>query len=235
MSLYYVTGIDKGIRRAYKSGSMAKRTKILTLGEAVGQQIREQREDADVTQEAIAASARNTGLRHWVRATVAQLELGSRDLTSIELLLMPVVLYGVGIRIELADLLPADANIEVRAHHRSGEVPHRTYVAAKTLQRIASGEARAAIKEMTTDHLDRVARDAPDVLAGETEQRAANRLGVTVRALRQTAMRLWRRTLAEERERRLVERDTAGMDSRKLQAMRGHITRQLLAEIEAAS
>jgi hypothetical protein len=66
---------------------------------------------------------------------------------------------------------------------------------------------------------------------GEAELKAARALGLAPLKLVHIAHRLWGRTLTAERERRLAERLTSTTSARAAQAMRGHITRSLLAEL----
>ncbi len=63
------------------------------------------------------------------------------------------------------------------------------------------------------------------------ERHAARKLGTTPERVNLAAVHLWGRTLAEERDHRLSEQ--AGKASaRRRQALRGHITRELLTELE---
>jgi hypothetical protein len=67
--------------------------------------------------------------------------------------------------------------------------------------------------------------------AGVLEQRAARRFKVDALHVAVAARRRWRRSLTEERNRRSAEA-TVGKSGRAAQTLRGHVTRQLLAEIE---
>ena len=66
---------------------------------------------------------------------------------------------------------------------------------------------------------------------GDTERNVAGKLGTTPERINLAAMSLWGRTLAEERDHRLRE-GAADASPRQRQAWRGHITRDLMAEIE---
>ena len=84
----------------------------------------------------------------------------------------------------------------------------------------------------------------------DAEGKAARRLGVSTSVIADTARRLWGRTLTEERDIRVnVERGDdiladayqgplpngeTRLERRALQARRGHITRALIAELQAA-
>jgi hypothetical protein len=71
-----------------------------------------------------------------------------------------------------------------------------------------------------------------DVSAGlGAEVKAARRLGVEPNTLSVAARRLWGRGLSEERDRLVQNRATADMSPRTVQALRGHITRELLNQL----
>lgn len=76
------------------------------------------------------------------------------------------------------------------------------------------------------------AREAVVDVWGESERKAARRIGVTPEAVSLTAHSRWGMGLTDERERRLAERVRDRTVRRSVQAMRGHITRQLVDEIE---
>jgi transcriptional regulator with XRE-family HTH domain len=95
--------------------------------------------------------------------------------------------------------------------------------------------------------------DAPDLevqeaareAAGEAERKAATRLGVPAYAIALAARRQWHRSLTSERDRRVAERPFDGdeveeetYDPRtsqaRRQAIRGHVTRALLSELQQA-
>ena len=212
---------------------MARTPAARRFSEAVGQQIRALRAQAGITQEDVAASARNNGL-NWVRATVAAVELGRRELSCSELLLLPVALYGVGLRVELADLIPEKGQIEMSKYSPKAGFPVSRTIEAGALRQIVSGRACDAMRHLATTTLDKIARHAPEALAslGDSVVKAAGRLGVQPSVLTRTAMKLWGQSLSEERERRLAREDISESDPRSLQARRGHITRKLLAEIQ---
>jgi hypothetical protein len=73
------------------------------------------------------------------------------------------------------------------------------------------------------------------LLASEAEARtatkAARKLDVSPLLVAETAIRLWRRSLNEERDRIVAERAVAGDDPDRLRALRGWVTRQLVDQI----
>ena len=64
--------------------------------------------------------------------------------------------------------------------------------------------------------------------AGLAEEAAA-RFGTTPADVKKTAARIWSRTFREERERRLAK----GAGEGDLRVRRGHVTRELMTELEA--
>lgn len=74
----------------------------------------------------------------------------------------------------------------------------------------------------------------PTPRGGEPERRAGRDLEIGAVEVSKLAQHLWSRTLKEEREARVQERVEAGASRRTLQAVRGHVTRELLAELREA-
>lgn len=167
-------------------------------------ELRAWREAAGLTQDEVATAARAKGLP-WVRDTVAALELGRRELTLDEL----VVLRGKPLeRAEVASLF------------------------------------------------DRAKRQAPLSAASaaqlDAEGKAARKLGVEPPVVVAAAHRLWGMTLTEKRDRVLqdhvgvraltvnywqkqgVSVDEPVTSARTIQAARGHITRNLVAQLRDA-
>jgi hypothetical protein len=68
---------------------------------------------------------------------------------------------------------------------------------------------------------------------GETERKAARALHVDDPAeVAVAALKLWGRSLTQERDARVVDAAAPDASPRTLQALRGHVTRHLLEEIE---
>jgi hypothetical protein len=68
---------------------------------------------------------------------------------------------------------------------------------------------------------------------GETERKAARTLHIDDPAeVAVAALRLWGRSLTQERDARVVDAAAPDASPRTLQALRGHVTRHLLEEIE---
>jgi hypothetical protein len=68
----------------------------------------------------------------------------------------------------------------------------------------------------------------------EVEYKAARTLGMNRETLRQLSLAVWGRPIFAERERRLAAMHLNGAPEPTIQAQRGHLTRQLIAEARAA-
>lgn len=189
----------------------------LTLHEYIGQQIRRIREQRHLLQEELARLAQKHGL-DWGRDTVAAVETGHRRVSLEEFLLLKPVL-----EIDLQDLFQK-GNIIL-----GGQVVRSDSL--KTL--LSSGSSALRVVRNTSVppsflnfRGNGTGARAPVVDSAETK--AAKKLGVMPQTIVETAQALWQRTLSEERD------DRAGrdVDARTLQALRGHISRELIAEIQ---
>ena len=65
----------------------------------------------------------------------------------------------------------------------------------------------------------------------DAEAKAARRLGTDAETIRTAAKSLWHRVLDHERDARVAAQADAEASPRKIQALRGHVTRSLLAEL----
>jgi hypothetical protein len=70
--------------------------------------------------------------------------------------------------------------------------------------------------------------------SSDVERLAARRLGVADAAIVETAIELWGRSLAAERDDRAKERGRRGATSSTGRAARGHVTRTLIEELRVA-
>jgi transcriptional regulator with XRE-family HTH domain len=82
-------------------------------------------------------------------------------------------------------------------------------------------------EKMTPEEVMLITRDA----ARDTEQKAAANLDVPTLAIAIAARKSWGRSLTEERDWRVSEKASGSMTPRTVQALRGHITRELLGEL----
>jgi hypothetical protein len=210
--------------------------------------MREARQRLGLRQEDAAARARAYGLPTWIRGTVAQAEVGARRFALEEVLLL-----ALAYETSLAELIAGDDGELV-------ELTPQARLSVGALKAMLSGD-QAAVQGLSTEAVDIPARRGapatsrsgrfPDVLAeaqrfgigdrsllehaldevSDAERHAARKLGATPERVNLAAVRRWGRTLAEERDHRLSER-ASGVPARRLQALRGHITRELLTELE---
>ncbi|MBO3752182.1 hypothetical protein J5X84_39490 [Streptosporangiaceae bacterium NEAU-GS5] len=120
-----------------------------------------------------------------------------------------------GRALRLADLAAAAADVPARAETTGSVRKGRFPDVLDQAQRFGIGE------QQLQRALDGI---------GEAERYAARKLGTTPDRINLAAMRRWGRTLAEERDQRVAERGGAA-SPRQLQALRGHVTRELMAEL----
>lgn len=219
---------------------------VRPLREVLAAGMKEARRRLDLRQEDAAARARACGLSTWIRGTVAQAEVGARRFTLEEL-----VLLTLAYETNLAELIAGDEDDLV-------ELTPDARLSVGALRALLSGH-RADLPGLGADAIDVPATRGtprrqpgrfPDVLAeakrfgigdrsmlehaldevGDAERHAARRLGTTPERINVAAMRRWGRTLAEERDYRLSLQGP-DMPARRRQALRGHITRDLMAEL----
>jgi len=204
-----------------------------TLARAVGRRIRELRDAHGWVQEDVAAIARVFGL-DWTRATVAAIETGRRNLSAEELLLLPVLFGNLrGFALLKDGEPPASKPEDLDDFFPDGEevvLTPSVSLLPELLRALVSGRYGKDEKE----RLDSMAATMEGLRgeAGEAEERAALRLGVTVVDIMATGQRLWGRSLTEERDRRVAERGSdIPLESRR--AIRGRVTRKLIEELGA--
>jgi transcriptional regulator with XRE-family HTH domain len=225
----------------------------MSLTDAIATRLRQLRMEHGGRQEEIAAAARHFGLQ-WTQATVAAIETGKRRLSLEELTLLPLILqYVFKWLVGFSELVPNDKVIEVTPQLR---------LKGSTVTEIWSGGYEEGILEeipllrakleqswKELDAIDQAICLAwPNTTNGElmlygerihyeshgvAEQKAARRLGVRPWMIVVAAHHLWGRGLTEEREARMNKDSDGATSSRTLQAMRGHVTRILLHELES--
>ena len=218
------------------------------LREVLATGVKEARQRQGLRQEDAATQARAYGLSSWIRGTVAQAEVGARRFALEEVLLL-----ALAYETNLAELIAGDEREIV-------ELTPDARLSVGALRALLSGD-RERLRDLPVEAVDVPARRGrpprrsgrfPDVLAeagrfgigdrsllaraareiGDAERHSARKLGTTPEQINLAALRLWGRTLAEERDHRLSER-SASLSARSRQALRGHITRDLMTELEA--
>jgi hypothetical protein len=197
----------------------------LTISDALAAGFARRRRELRRTPDEIAQTLRLFGF-DWTRATVAAYERGERKIVIEELLgllaaystNLPAVLDGFG-------SLQITSGVAVPDH--------------RVIRWLAEGEAAKPGEDPFADPNEAEARF-------DAETKAAASFGVEPIVVVRAAHRLWGRGLTAERERRMldevatvVEKDlgavpdeaSADRTARTLQAKRGHVTRELLAEL----
>lgn len=235
----------------------ARMRRLRTVGEARDE---EAPTDDDLgggyPQELVADIAQQVGL-DWTRATVASIETGRRNLTLEETVLLPVIfsmLLGRPVSLS-GELIPPEEIELVEGVTAAGlwvletlrgvppygleedaqgwVVPFADPDAAGTIPRHRASRAEF-VRDRAALRIDAGVMDRERArVDNEAEDKAARRLGVPVEVLREASEQLWHRRLTDEREARLEARltETGEATPRSLQAVRGHVTRELLDEL----
>ncbi len=194
----------------------------------MGRAVREVRVSEGITLDQLARQAREHGLR-WSTARVIEFEKGALRLTLPMLLVVAQSLSELtGREIGLGHLIPPSSSPFVRVtdewvvnRSRLAKILGFQPVRLGTLVDVGGDWTHQDLKETADAVAGAFARLSPTL----AEERAAKRLGVRPRRVAAAAHILWRRHLDEEVAAR------AGSDASP--QAKGHITRQLLAEIDA--
>lgn len=191
----------------------------LTLGQVIGENLKRHREAMRWTQHEMARHLQRSGL-NWARGQVAAVEAGNRESVSFEAMVVLAAALGVGV----PDLLAGDGLVQLTPDARQTRGGLRTLVAGRI--------------DMDLELPDRiqVSQQAAQ-LRYEADIALAKRLGLSAQDVMTAARGLFDgRTLTEERDLRVkvLTLDDETMSIREQQAHRGHITRELSAEIEKA-
>lgn len=174
------------------------------FGEQLSERLRAARVSAGRRQEDVADDMRLLGFTRWTKATVAGIELGRRAITPEELSVLALVLD----------------RPEQDLRDFEFVTPGGAVITREMVRAALTGDGMSDRTWVVDNE-----KDWPD----EAETKAAVRLGLTVEDLQSTAVTKWGCSLSEERDRRLG--DISNTPRRTAQARRGHITRQLLAEL----
>jgi transcriptional regulator with XRE-family HTH domain len=233
----------------------------VTIDRGIGQQLERIRREQDLSVEQIAAGARDLGLA-WSRNTVLGIERGKRGLNIAEFLLLPLVLdrsferLGRSVPpISPGALLP-DAKVDVGGVWVDGEVLRALLrgtrppvgaiqIVPRQKEPLRRGRRQqepelVAVRTMLPDDVEAAARIERASL-GEAEMKLARTLGTLPELIVLASFDTWHRPISEERDARLevldvpdAPADKAQSRRRSLQALRGHITRELTEEFNDA-
>jgi transcriptional regulator with XRE-family HTH domain len=190
-------------------------SKVPTLDQVVGHNLRRLHEAAEMTQDEVARRARGAGLP-WSRSTVAALEAGTKTIDVAELV-------GLAIAVApLTELLAGNGPVRLGA----------LAIDLGTVRKVLAGKSDLLSQE-DADYLMQGARRVAAAWAvhGEAEQKAARKLHMDALDLATAAQRRWGRSLTEERDARVKDSAPADLSPRSRQALRGRVTRQLLEEL----
>jgi hypothetical protein len=207
--------------------------KRVTIEECAGWQVARLREMGGLTQDDLAMSAQRLGFA-WGRSSITALEAGKRELTAAEFFALPIIALDAlsavhpdgwqgAVRQWGDDLQPAafvqlDRSEDLELDE--GCTVPRGVVAGW----FVSGKAKMVRPPVRS-------RSAPSMVAGEAERKLARALGLEPGDVVAAAVKRWGRSLTEERDARtgaLVDENTP---RRTVQARRGRVTRQLIAEL----
>jgi transcriptional regulator with XRE-family HTH domain len=229
-------------------------SKFLTVDQAIGQRLREARLELGLRQDQVAEAAARVGLG-WTQSTVAAIEGGNRALSLGEWFLLSTLIgHATGFvthQFELAELLPASgrvalsdettADVEVLRAALAGRLtdPDRKPFADfdtpfsrrfRDDMRRWSGEMKRLARLWPKMSL-RDYETARDAARGDAERKAARRLGVPPLDLSVAAHGRYGRSFSDERDRRVADQAPDDAAPRTLQALRGHVTRAMVAEL----
>lgn len=235
------------------SHAVEREHSVTPLAEALGRRLRELREESDVSADRLAHEARRIGLS-WQRSTVAMIESGKRRITLEEFFVLPSMLYEAGgLDLTLADLIPDVGAVE-NAVPGQGDVLQlagRIAMPPSTLKGLTQGwletpgmafllndeesarvsETRSARRSLLDQLPPESHEEAEASSKGEAEYKAARSLGVLAGLIGPASYLLWGRSLTAERDAREAERHGPQDSERARRTQRGHVTRELLAEL----
>jgi transcriptional regulator with XRE-family HTH domain len=229
-------------------------SKFLTVDQAIGQRLREVRLELGLRQDQVASAAGRVGLG-WTQSTVAAIERGNRALSLGEWFLLSTLIgHATGFvthQFELAELLPASgrvalsdettADVEVLRAALAGRLtdPDRKPFADfdTPLSRDVNESMRrfrARVKQLLPlwPKMSMLGyKEARNAARGDAERKAARRLGVPPLDLSVAAHGRYGQSFSDERDRRVAEQAPSDAAPRTLQALRGHVTRAMVAEL----
>jgi hypothetical protein len=232
-------------------------SKFLTVDQAIGQRLRELRLESGLRQDQVATAARRMGLR-WTQSTVAAIERGNRALSLGEWFLLPsVVGFADGVTghwPKLAELLPdagrvalsveTTADVDVLRAELAGSLDEDSRHPLGDYETPFSRKANEGMRRQLAKWKElaplwpgmtlRGAQGAEEAARGDAERKAARKLGVEPLRLSVAAHGRYGRSFTDERDARVADQAPADASPRSLQALRGHVTRAMLAELAPA-
>lgn len=218
-----------------------------TIHTFLAERLKQLRRERGWSQDDFASHARQKGLP-WSRGVVLAIEQKRRQINVGELLLLPFVfwmelpdIFRGGDRLAITELTTASPD-SVAQYLRTGlsDFPPKGF----SLPVLKAQQKRAVLASLVERQIDYNRLwpgasganivQAEEAALGTAEQKAAAKLGAHPIEVSLVAHALWGHSLSQERDRRLSEqlKKPAGVSPRSRQALRGHITRSLLKELE---
>lgn len=200
---------------------MAPKKPVPRLDQVVGENVKRIRLEEGWTRDQVASQGWFVGLP-WSHSTLTELEAGRRTISVAELVLLALTIdKGVN------ELLAGEGHALLGD---GSEVP------LSEIRDVLAGEVKDPGIVRMRIHVGRRQKYDRAMLSasGEAEQKAARSFRVTPQTIAEAAYDLWRRSLTDERNARVEEElgETDSPSPRRIQALRGHVTRRLLSEIE---
>lgn len=185
-----------------------------SLTKMIGRNLHDWRTRKLLTQDELAALGRNGGLE-WSRSVVASIENGNRPLLVDELIALALVGGPIP-----AELLSGSPSAQVRVGDRAHSLlAIREVIVTPYKRKIEHHTLRTLLVEENAQ--------------GEAEQKAARKLSVTPEVIAAAALELWSNSFTSERNDRVQKQANPGASQRTLQALRGHVARKMLEEIQS--
>jgi transcriptional regulator with XRE-family HTH domain len=214
------------VNPSVKEGAMAAaKRKAGAIDVRVGRNVKRIREQLGATQDDLAQALRESG---WQASglTVFALERGERVLSFEEALLLgdvfnvPVTELLAGERAEFIQVGTLHPENTKFLRDRLVKTPRRPSTTWDETQR-----HRKHVQIDTGGYIELVS-------AREAESYAAERLGVPPEEVVRRSFALWEQSLTEERDARTAKRIAPDASPRSRRTVRGHVSRELLAELE---
>ena len=198
---------------------MSNRSQSPRLDQVVARNLERIRSTAGWSQDEVASRGWRIGLP-WTRSTITALEGGRRSLSISELVLLALTL-----ETSVTELLAGRGYVELGD---GSELP------LTDVRDVLGGDRdMAAVRKRIRQGRHQKYQRAMQAVSGEAEQKAARSLGVTSQTIAEAAFDLWGRSLTEERDAKVDKEGPNLASARSVQALRGHVTRRLVSEIEA--
>jgi hypothetical protein len=214
----------------------------LDLEQAMGQHLRAIREGAGVPREMLAEAVQRRGIP-WTVATITLIERGRRRITTGELLLLPYVLNKIIPRehwpyegenpvAERRRLFRASDLVPVLSAEKVAVTPDcEAYPNA--IPDVMNGVSMEKFDQLFSNGLFTTRRAQERPFWDEVTLRIARSMRLPFRTVAAAASVVWGgRTFLIERDERLKTRLPAGASPRKIQALRGHVSREMKQELQ---